>query len=78
MVLAQRTPLADRGAPGGEVLVAGVLGLAEEGLEAAQTVGRAVAGAGVGHLELEVPAEVAQPAEHGGLTQRGGTGRAPA
>src|SRR5690242_10185855 len=63
--------LADRGPAGGEALVAGVLGLAEEGLEAAQPVGRAVTGSGVGHLELEVLAEVAQPAEHGGLAQPG-------
>src|SRR5580704_19140868 len=61
--------LADRGPAGGEALVAGVLGLAEEGLEAAQPVGGAVAGSGVGHLELEVLAEVAQSAEHGGLAQ---------
>src|SRR5213592_1069212 len=70
-----RARLADRGPAGGEALVAGVPGLAEEGLETAQPVGRAVAGAGagagVGHLELEVLAEVAQPAEHGGLAQPG-------
>ena len=47
------------------MLVAGVSWLAEEGLEAAEPVGRPVIG--VGHLELEVPAEVAQAAEHGGL-----------
>src|SRR5947208_12395792 len=71
-----RSRLADRGPAGGEALVTGMPGLAEEGLEAAQPVGRAVVGAGVGvcHLELEVLAEVAQPAEHGGLGQRG---RAP-
>ena len=51
--------------------MAGVPGLAEEGLEAAQPVARAVAGAGVGHLELEVLAEVAQPAEHGAHAQPG-------
>src|SRR6476661_5351717 len=63
--------LADRGPAGGEALVASVLGLAEEGLEAAQPVGGAVAGSGVGHLELEVLAEMAQPAQYGGLAQPG-------
>src|SRR5437899_10760287 len=66
-----RARLADRGPAGGEALVAGVLGLAEEGLEAAQPVSGAVAGSGVGHLELEILAEVAQPAEHGALAQPG-------
>src|SRR5262245_51172657 len=66
--------LADRGPAGGEALVADVPGLAEEGLEATQPVGRPVAGARVarariGHLELEVLTEVAQPPEHGGLAQ---------
>src|SRR5580704_736056 len=58
---------ADGGPAGGETLVAGVLGLAEEGLEAAEPVGRPVAG--VGHLELEVLAEMAQAPEHGGQAE---------
>src|SRR5690242_1370539 len=63
--------LADRGPAGREALVADVPGLAEEGLEAAQPVGRPVAGARVGHLELEVLTEVAQPPQYGGLAQPG-------
>src|SRR6185312_12214951 len=78
--------LADRGPAGGEPLVADVPGLAEEGLETAQPVGRSfarariagariagarIAGARVGHLELEVLTEVAQPPQYGGLAQPG-------